>query len=755
MIDQALHIVDRILLKWKLFEILEASIVAMILTTTAYFIELTFVLLPVVFLISMALFIFWKKPWARKRESLLPIINRQLDRIEYSSHCLLVRQSELSALGRLQQLKAAEVLIKNWRKIKLPFRPNYIFRVLLACSAVYAISQFIGISDYGTHQDVKLPLSTITDQAPAMQNSDSAAVPEIVRLQIQITPPKYTGERTFLQTAPEIKVIEGSLIHWEVTLNTQVDSVLLVTSGTKEYLLKKEGDLNYSGYARANQNGFYNFLLKRNGVVQSSELFPIEVILDEPPTLELSGIDQRVEFQHFESKRVSFNCLVEDDFKLTDAYIVATVSKGSGESVKFREERLQFDHELVPRKSAFLTKTIDLNTMNMTPGDELYFYAEAVDNRSPSKQKNRTPTFFISILDTTDIEFSLAGDLGIDVMPEYFRSQRQIIIDTEKLVSQKYQLAEYDFNFTSNELGFDQKSLRIKYGQFMGEEFETELSGSMQEPNEARAEEEDDPLAEFSHNHDGDNEHNLVEDHDHDHDHHHDHEHEHDHEAGEPDEENPLEAYQHLHDDPEEATFFTVTIKEKLRQALTVMWEAELHLRLYKPEKSLTYQYKALKLLKEIKNHARVYVHRIGFDPPPIKEESRLKGDLEEVQNISKKFNELNRSEQQLLKDATSILAKMKKGNYEIKPIEKMTLNDAGNIVGRLAVDQPGKYLHVLDLLNKIIQTENLQDPTVTNRAMKAMLGIIETELIKPKSEIFSENELSRIFRENLNGSGK
>lgn len=84
-----------------------------------------------------------------------------------------------------------------------------------------------------------------------------------------------------------------------------------------------------------------------------------------------------------------------------------------------------------------------------------------------------------------------------------------------------------------------------------------------------------------------------------------------------------------------------------------------------------------------------------------------------------------------------------------------MTLKDAGNVVGRLVIDQPGKYLDVLDLLNKIIQVENLQDSTLTNRAMKAMLGIIETELSRPRSEIFLENELSRIFRENLNGSGK
>lgn len=66
------------------------------------------------------------------------------------------------------------------------------------------------------------------------------------------------------------------------------------------------------------------------------------------------------------------------------------------------------------------------------------------------------------------------------------------------------------------------------------------------------------------------------------------------------------------------------------------MWDAELHLRLYEPEKSLPFQYEALKYIQEIKNSARIYVHRIGFDPPPIKEESRLTGKIKDIKSYSK-----------------------------------------------------------------------------------------------------------------------
>src|SRR5690606_34911708 len=95
------------------------------------------------------------------------------------------------------------------------------------------------------------------------------------------------------------------------------------------------------------------------------------------------------------------------------------------------------------------------------------------------------------------------------------------------------------------------------------------------------------------------------------------------------------------HDDPEEATFFSQSIRAKLKAALTVMWDAELHLRLFDPEKSLPYQYQALKLLKEISNDSRIYVHKTGFDPPPLKEDKRLTGDLSEVHSNHYRTNAL------------------------------------------------------------------------------------------------------------------
>ena len=63
-------------------------------------------------------------------------------------------------------------------------------------------------------------------------------------------------------------------------------------------------------------------------------------------------------------------------------------------------------------------------------------------------------------------------DLVQKAMPAYFRSQRQIIIDAEALLKEKPKLAQEKFVQRSDNIGVDQRLLRLRYGQFLGEESE-------------------------------------------------------------------------------------------------------------------------------------------------------------------------------------------------------------------------------------------------------------------------------------------
>ena len=212
--------------------------------------------------------------------------------------------------------------------------------------------------------------------------------------------------------------------------------------------------------------------------------------------------------------------------------------------------------------------------------------------------------------------------MAVDIMPEYFRSQRQIIIDTKKLIAKKKKISPTEFKSASNDLGFDQKVLRLRYGQYLGEEFESDIGG-------AALPDDGDILASFEHKSDASEEDGFrqqkkrKED-----DGHH---HEEAHASGE--EKDPLvailEQFGHSHDDEETATFYEESTKNMLKMALEQMWQSELHLRMYEPEKAIPFETKALEYLKTAQQKVRAYVKKSGFDPPPIKEkEKRLTGEL-------------------------------------------------------------------------------------------------------------------------------
>ncbi|MEJ0032274.1 MAG: hypothetical protein WDO15_18755 [Bacteroidota bacterium] len=331
----------------------------------------------------------------------------------------------------------------------------------------------------------------------------------------------------------------------------------------------------------------------------------------------------------------------------------------------------------------------------MDPGDEVYFYVEAYDNKQGQPQRNRTNTYFISLQDTTQQEMSMDEGLGVDLMPDYFRSQRQLIIDTEKLLADQKakKVTKKQFNSTSNELGYDQKVLRLRYGQFLGEEFETSIGESdvEHEQHEEDEEAENDKDEKKS----GDE---------------------------------VLKKFGHEHDTEETATFFNLSIKAKLRAALTLMWDSELKLRMFTPKESLPTQYQILKLLKEISQDSRIYVHRMGFDPPPIKEEKRLTGSLDEIKPAAIETKRLNNSEYPAIRLALTDVSGLLLGdNITLDDQQRTDLHSAGDELAALALKSPGNYLQALSDLKSI--AENKMDSTVVRAKLEEIQKVFWTVL--------------------------
>ena len=668
-------------------------------------------------------------------------LNQHFDTLQNSSDLLLRDPSELSTLQQLQKLRTTVAFEALYPGIKLPhhlLRAGGIFIASVALTfTLTSFAPFLTRSTAGNTSKDSLTYTSKFIAAPA----------QVKQAIITIAPPPYTGLKSQATQAWSLTLPEGSTVEWQVQFSAEVKDPTLVFSG-KEVVRMKSGQQNTYILRRSiDETGFYQLAWTTPaGNVKHSDFFKLEIVKDQAPVITINKLNQFTELEYTNKPVIDVYATLSDDYGLDNAHIIATVSKGSGESVKFREDKLFFGKPAsITGKHLEAIRKLDLIKLGMEPGDELYFYVVAFDNKLPRPNHTRTETYFISLQDTTQQETVVDDGLGVDLMPDYFRSQRQIIIDTEKLLQEKKKTSKTAFQSKSNELGYDQKVLRLRYGEFLGEEFESGI-GPQENPAEEDHDHEEDITKKYGHVHDKENEHNLVQEKQPEHHHHA--------EAKEGEDKNGVPAgFVHEHDSEEEATFFTQSIRAKLKAALTIMWDAELHLRLYEPEKSLPFQYKALKLLKEISQDSRIYVHRTGFDPPPLKEEKRMTGDLSEVKSATALSSSNHKENNEAIRYALQVTAlALAKDSISIDNTLKRSLTQAGQALGKLAIDQPGVYLKSLSLIRAL--TENELKPEEQRSALKT----VQTSLWKalpeapeaPATATRALHTLDRSFIKNL-----
>jgi hypothetical protein len=662
-------------------------------------------------------------------------LNQHYPSLQQSADLLVADSTTLSRLERMQQERTAMEFSKIYPVIRLPHKLVQSSVILLASIALsLLLSAF-------------LPNVSSLRVSDGMSRGESKPVkrpPFSIRsFEITITPPVYTRLSSFTSSNFDVTLPEGSRVGWKLRFSGEVEEMKMIFSNRDSVLMKREGE--YVVLERVFlQSGFYQLKWKDGNQTQWSDFYRIDITPDEAPKIAVTNLNQFTRLKYADALEVEVLSRLSDDYALTDAGIIATVSKGSGEGIKFREERLRFaSPTLIQGKQVQAQAKLNLKKLGLEPGDELYFYIEAFDNKTPLPNRSRTETFFIAVQDTVKSEAVEDEGLGVDLMPDYFRSQRQIIIDTEKLLKDKPRISKQQFNATSNELGFDQKTLRLKYGQFLGEEEDSGIgTEAAAHPDEG---EEEDVTKPFSHQHDKDNEHNLVQEKKHDH-------HE---QSADPDKkEDPLAAFVHSHDNSEVATFFEQSLRAKLKAALTVMWDAELHLRLYQPEKSLPYQYTALKLLKEISNDSRIYVHRTGFEPPPLKEEKRLTADLSEVKNPTNAHQRESETDYVHLREALLLAEKLLQDkDIHITASGQNTFQRAGQEFAPLALKQPA-LLPALSLLKKLAEKE--EQPAERKKQLeqlhKILWQVLPIKSAAPTQQATAVHALDQLFIQQLEG---
>ena len=635
---------------------------------------------------------FYTKLFQDKKKEVIQLIHKKLGDTEYSLELLNVEQPNLAQQLQLERLFSKSNFQTPWAI------DNKISYFLLAFIASIIAYLFVPKLDFSKKNGLKGQENTI------FSTEKTAQIPTFVTAELSTTPPSYTGLTITNSKNMNASAISGSILKWRLEFTSSQNlSMKLSNNRGEEISLKKIGEkFEYSDQLIS--SGLYTFkAFWHDSLVYQSDYYRLEAIPDLAPKIEPSS--KELYKLHFlkDPKNVQISAKISDDFLVNQAFIVATLARGSGENVKFRE--VKFPIVQANFKQANISKNIDLKALNFAPGDELYYYWAAFDNKQPTPNYTKSDTYFIVYKDTSQTEEADLATMAMNIMPEYFRSQRQIIIDTEKLIAKRKKLGKEDFNSTSNEIGFDQKALRLRYGQYLGEEEESSIGGVNALPSDVET--DGDMLKGFRHDHDeGEGDHEDGEKHN---------EHEHQHGAENPNESDPvanlLADYIHSHDDGEANTYYEQSTRSLLKMALEQMWQSELHLRMYEPEKAIPFEKKALEYLKSAQQKARTFVKKTSFDPPPIKEkEKRLTGELTKF-NAQFKYEKIYTQQQieNLIADVMGIIETKVEGK-KLSGLQKQKVLELSSALGNKVVNSSLSNWSILSDLQTIINDKELSE---------------------------------------------
>lgn len=615
-------------------------------------------------------------------------LNRRCPALEESAALWLSDPGQLDWVERLQLRRLNQAWSQQTGPPPGPPQPRRQLLMLatLATSAAFLVAVLLTTVSPGPR----------TEERPKPSRSPAPDTRPILSATLEVRPPAYLGRPSRRTDSLNAEVEEGAEVLWSFVARPGVTGLELAAHGTNTTLLAQAmGDGRFELRRSVDDTLVYQVSVQAadGSKVTLPALHVLQVRRDTPPRLQWrSPAAARTSFPPDTSlPPVAIEVLAADDHGVAEVQLLLTVAKGSGEGVRFQERSETLPDRSSPGSSNRLHgTTLDLATLGLVPGDELYLQAVALDTRRPTPNEARTETRRIVLPGPSTTTSQPAVVLaGVRRSPQYFRSQRQLILDTEQLLAEHATLSDAQLRARSEQLGIDQKLLRLRYGQFLGEEFEPTSAGA---PREAAAMEWAAALRNRS-DKDADRTAAIgraIEA-------------THAHASGPtptptPHPRTAQEVFAdlaHNHDSPEAATFFDERLKASLRAVLAAMWEAEGLLRTAQPAAALPSEHRALEILKAIQQADRLSVGRVGSDLPPLRpDERRLRGELEAIPASTPGTPTPPRDD--LDAAALRLVAARLAGNESQRIPEEIAARVEDRL-WRAAEAQPGRYLPALE----------------------------------------------------------
>lgn len=527
---------------------------------------------------------------------------RQLDThrvVQDSADLLLADASTLNPLQQRQQARVTAALQASMPEL----RPRWPRRWM-------AVSWLLGLVVIALV--LGCPRSGGGSVMPSLSSPPAATAalpPRLQSTRLAITAPAYTGQPARVQTTLDAKIAQGSRLQWSLRFSAQPTQVALQFHDGRRIALVRNGE-EWTGTWNADRAALYRVVTEP--ALREQRLYRLDVLPDQPPNVRVIVPDRTLVLGTPGQRQWALQFEASDDYGVAaDARLKITLAQGSGENITFREQTLTLSGSGAPSLRHF-ARTLDLAALGATPGNDVIAQLQVRDNHAPTPQAAQSTSLILRLPSAEQVQGAELEGMVKKTLPAYFRSQRQIIIDAEALIKLRRQLPPEEFIKRADAIGVDQRILRLRYGQFLGEESE---GGAKPPPTSDALPTSDTPP---DHDHDEDKAGGDAHDHGST-------------QTGSPpvfgSATDVLSEYGHTHDHAEAATLLDPQTRATLKAALDQMWSSEGELRQGRPEAALPYANKALAFIKQVQQAERIYLARVGPELPPIDEGRRMSGD--------------------------------------------------------------------------------------------------------------------------------
>ncbi|HEX6751144.1 MAG TPA: hypothetical protein VF092_27890 [Longimicrobium sp.] len=304
-------------------------------------------------------------------------------------------------------------------------------------------------------------------------------MPAFDEMRWRITPPDYTGARSSEGRGDEpLQALAGSRVRLHSAFFDRWDAVRALRIGGGELPVHRRGGEWSVEWAQSGGERGISLEALANGEVVSRRVVPVTVVPDRAPDVQLTAPEQDLVLASGHG-RIAVRATAADDWGVGPFALSWSRTRGSGETFQYTEGVWPFASLRREGKTAAGELVLDLDAMQLEPGDVIHVRAVASDRNDvtgPGESVSRTRMIRIARPEEMD-RVNTAVGFPMELPRDPLLSQRMLVIRTERLRAQRGRIADAQFRSQAAVIAEDQERLRER----VGEQIFTRQTGAMQD----------------------------------------------------------------------------------------------------------------------------------------------------------------------------------------------------------------------------------------------------------------------------------